>query len=320
MAIIDVIVPNYNGRAHLEICLAALQHQTRHADMRVTVVDDASSDDSVAFVRANYPDVHLLVLPYNQGFVAGCNAAIAATSGEYVVLLNNDTEAHPSWLAELIGTLESHPQYAFAASKLMLFDRRTIIHSAGDFYRIDGIPGNRGVWQADAPQFQQPQEVFGPCAGAAAYRRSALNQLAVDGVVFDQDLGMYCEDVDLNLRARLHGMRTIFVPTAIVYHRLSATGGGALASYYCGRNFPLVWLKNIPAPLFRRYLWIMLWRQIQIFVDALWHIRGQAARARIRGQLAAWGHIGQFLAKRTQIPTPVDSTKMMLVMGSEDVR
>ncbi|RLT22669.1 MAG: glycosyltransferase family 2 protein [Chloroflexi bacterium] len=315
---IDVIVPNYNGRSHLEICLAALQHQTCHADMRVTVVDDASSDDSVAFVRTNYPDVHLIVLPQNQGFVAGCNAAIAATTGEYVVLLNNDTEATPIWLAELIGALEAHPEYAFAASKLMLFDRRTIIHSAGDFYRIDGIPGNRGVWQSDAPQFQQPQEVFGPCAGAAAYRRSALNQLAVDGVVFDQDLGMYCEDVDLNLRARLHGLRTIFVPTAIVYHRLSATGGGALASFYCGRNFPLVWLKNIPAPLFSRYIWIMLWRQIQIFADALWHIRGQAARARLRGQLAAWGHIGQFLAKRTQIPTPVDSTKLMLLMGSEE--
>ncbi len=315
---IDVIVPNYNGRSHLEICLAALQHQTCHADMRVTVVDDASSDDSVAFVRTNYPDVHLIVLPQNQGFVAGCNAAIAATTGEYVVLLNNDTEATPIWLAELIGALEAHPEYAFAASKLMLFDRRTIIHSAGDFYRIDGIPGNRGVWQSDAPQFQQPQEVFGPCAGAAAYRRSALNQLAVDGVVFDQDLGMYCEDVDLNLRARLHGLRTIFVPTAIVYHRLSATGGGALASFYCGRNFPLVWLKNIPAPLFSRYIWIMLWRQIQIFADALWHIRGQAARARLRGQLAAWGHIGLFLAKRTQIPTPVDSTKLMLLMGSEE--
>jgi GT2 family glycosyltransferase len=236
-----------------------------------------------------------------------------------VVLLNNDTEVTPVWLAELIGALESHPEYAFAASKLMLFDRRTIIHSAGDFYRIDGIPGNRGVWQADAPQFQQPQEVFGPCAGAAAYRRSALNQLAVAGDVFDRDLGMYCEDVDLNLRARLHGLRTIFVPTAIVYHRLSATGGGALASFYCGRNFPLVWLKNIPAPLFRRYIWIMLWRQIQIFADATWHIRGQAARARLRGQLAAWGHVRQFLAKRTQIPTPVDSTKMMLLMGSEEV-
>ena len=76
---IDVIVPNYNGQSHLETCLAALQHQTRHADMRVTVVDDASRDDSVAFVRTNYPEVQLLVLPHNQGFVAACNAAIATT-------------------------------------------------------------------------------------------------------------------------------------------------------------------------------------------------------------------------------------------------
>lgn len=320
MTIIDVIVPNYNGRAHLAICLAALQRQTRHADMRVTVVDDASSDDSVAFVRTNYPDVHLIVLPHNQGFVAGCNAAIAATAGAYVVLLNNDTEVTPIWLAELIGALEANPEYVFAASKLMLFDRRTIIHSAGDFYRIDGIPGNRGVWQSDAPQFQHSQEVFGPCAGAAAYRRSALDQLAVDGDVFDRDLGMYCEDVDLNLRARLHGMRTVFVPTAIVYHRLSATGGGMLASYYCGRNFPLVWLKNIPAPLYERYIWLMLWRQVTIFADALWHMRGQAARARLRGQLAAWGLIGRFLAKRSQIPTQIDTTKMMLLIKSEDVQ
>lgn len=316
---IDVIVPNYNGQSHLETCLAALQHQTRHADMRVTVVDDASRDDSVAFVRTNYPEVQLLVLPHNQGFVAACNAAIATTSGEYVVLLNNDTEVTPVWLAELIGALEAHPEYAFAASKLMLFDRRTIIHSAGDYYRIDGVPGNRGVWQVDAPQFQRVQEVFGPCAGAAAYRRKALNQLAVGGAVFDRDLGMYCEDVDLNLRARLHGLRTIFVPTAIVYHRLSATGGGAMASYFCGRNFPLVWLKNIPAPLFGRYIWLMAWRQVQIFADAVWHIRGQAARARLRGQLAAWLHIGQFMAKRIHIPTLVDSSKLMLLMGSEEV-
>lgn len=309
---IDVIVANYNGRAHLEICLAALAAQTRHADLRVTVVDDCSSDDSVAYVRHHYPTVHLLVLPQNNGFVAACNAGIVATDGEYVVLLNNDTEVPPTWLAELIGALESHPEYAFAASKLMLFDQRTIIHSAGDYYGVDGVPGSRGVWQADAPIYQRMQEVFGPCAGAGAYRRQALVRLAVDGAVFDPDLVMYCEDVDLNLRARLHGMRTLFVPTAIVYHRLSATGGGVLASYYCGRNFPLVWLKNMPTPLVWRYGWRMLWTQLRISIDALRHIRGSAARARLRGQLAVWAHIGRFMAKRRHIPTQVDVATLML--------
>ena len=317
---IDVIVPNYNGRAHLEICLAALAAQTRMHDVRITVVDDCSHDDSVAFVRQHYPTVHLIVQPQNRGFVAACNTAIDATDGEYVVLLNNDTEVTPTWLADLIGALESHPEYAFASSKLMLFDRRDIIHSAGDFYGVDGVPGSRGVWHADAPAYQMQCEVFGPCAGAAAYRRQALMQLAVDGAVFDPDLVMYCEDVDLNLRARLHGMRTIFVPTAIVYHRLSATGGGSLASYYCGRNFPLVWIKNMPTPLAWRYIWRMIGTQLRISIDALRHIRGQAARARLRGQFAAWAHIGRFMAKRTHIPPHVDETTLMLLTGIEASR
>jgi GT2 family glycosyltransferase len=308
--VIDVIVPNYNGRHHLEICIPALLRQTRIADVRILVVDDCSTDDSVPFLATAFPTVRVLVLTHNQGFVAACNAAIAATDGEYVVLLNNDTECDEHWLGELVGALEAAPDYAFAASKLLLFDRRDIIHSAGDFYRIDGIPGNRGVWQADSARYNQREEVWGPCAGAAAYRRSALALLAVNGQVLDADLGMYCEDVDLNLRARLHGMRTVYVPTAVVYHRLSATGGGALASYYCGRNFVLVWLKNMPAPLLWRALPAMLWQQLLIFGSALWHIRGVSARARLRGQLAVFPKLRLFLRKRRAIPADVDIATM----------
>lgn len=309
---IDVIVPNYNGRRHLEICIPALLRQERIADVRILVVDDCSTDDSVAFLHTHYPSVDVLVMPQNAGFVAACNAGIAASDGAYVVLLNNDTEADPRWLAELIGALETSPEYSFAASKLLLFDRRETLHAAGDFYRIDGIPGNRGVWQTDAPVYNQREEVFGPCAGAAAYRRSALQALAVDGNVFDPDLGMYCEDVDLNLRARLHGMRTLYVPTAVVYHRLSATGGGTLASYYCGRNFVLVWLKNMPSAVLWRALPRMLGQQVVIFAQALWHIRGAAARARIRGQLAVLPALGRFLQKRRLIPAQVDVSRLFL--------
>lgn len=309
---IDVIVPNYNGIHHLAICFDALRRQTRNADMRVIMVDDASTDDSVAFVRTNYPEVHVIVMPQNGGFVASCNAAIAASQAEFVVLLNNDTEVTPTWLAQLIGALEQYPEYDIAASKLMLFDRRDVIHSAGDFYRIDGIPGNRGVWQHDAPQYQAQEEVFGACAGASAYRRRVIEMISVDGQFFDPDLVMYCEDVDLNLRARLHGLRTVFVPTAIVYHRLSATGGGTLASYYCGRNFALVWLKNMPDALLRRYLGVMIWRQCALMVESIRHIRGQAARARLRGQWHMLGQIMWFWHKRRAIPADVDEAQLLL--------
>lgn len=294
---IDVIVPNYNGADWLPICLHALERQTRR-DFLVTVVDDASQDDSAALLARDFPHIHLLQLPQNRGFAAAVNAAIDATRQPYVVLLNNDTEVEPDFLAALIGTLEREPAFAFAAAKMRLMERRDTLHSAGDFYRLNGEPGSRGVWQRDDGQFDQSLEVFGPCAGAAAYRRSALDQVREGGKVFDERLGMYCEDVDLNLRARRAGLRTRFVAQAIVYHQLSATGGGNLASYYCGRNFTLVWLKNMPRQLARRYWPALLLRQLRYSVEALLHLREPAARARLRGQWAGLRDAVHFVRNR----------------------
>jgi GT2 family glycosyltransferase len=297
---IDVIIPSYNGVALLPTCLDALRRQTRQ-DFAITVVDDASTDESVTLLRESYPEVRIIRLSRNSGLARAINRAIAATHGEYVVLLNNDTEADPSWLAELIGALEQQHAYAFAASKLRLFDRRDVLHSAGDGYGCDGIPFNRGVWEQDLGQYDDSREVFGPCAGAAAYRRTTLQRLAIGGQVLDEDLFMYCEDVDLNVRAYLAGERTIFVPSAIVYHKLSATGGGPLASYYVGRNTILVWIKNMPLRVIGRCLGAFLVSQARIAWDALRNMRGAAARARLRGQIAALRSLPRFVAKRRHL-------------------
>lgn len=297
MQTIDVIIPNYNGAALLPTCLDALRAQTRR-DFAVTVVDDGSGDGSLTLLAEAYPEVRVVRMARNSGLAAAVNAGIAATAAPVVVLLNNDTEADSSWLAELVGALERRPAYAFAASKLLLFDRRDHIHSAGDYYRPDGEPGSRGVWERDVGQYDAVSEVFGPCAGAAAYRRAALEALAEGGRVFDEDLVMYCEDVDLNLRARRRGLRTLFVPTAVVYHKLSATGGGSLASYYCGRNFALVWVKNMPGPLARRHWPRLLASQLGFALSSLRHSREPAARARLWGQLAALRALPRFARKR----------------------
>lgn len=296
---IDVIIPNYNGAALLPTCLEALRAQTRR-DFAVTVVDDCSTDGSVALLAERYPEVRVVHTARNGGFAPAVNAGVAATSRPFVVLLNSDTEAHPAWLAELVGALERHPAYAFAASKLLLFDRRDHLHSAGDFYRLNGEPGSRGVWERDRGQYDSVGEVFGPCAAAAAYRRSALERLSEGGRLLDEDLVMYCEDVDLNLRARRAGLRTLFVPTAVVYHMLSATGGGSLASYYCGRNFALVWAKNMPRPLARRHWPALLASQLGFALHSLRHLREPAARARLRGQLEALRQLPRFLRKRRE--------------------
>jgi GT2 family glycosyltransferase len=311
---IDIIIPNYNGVALLPTCLNALRRQTRQ-DFQVTIVDDGSTDQSLELLARTYPEVQLVVMERNRGLAAAVNAGIRNTHRPIVVLLNNDTEADSRWLEHLVGTLERFPEFAFAASKLKLFDQRDQLHSAGDFYQPNGVPGSRGVWQRDHGQFDALSEVFGPCAGAAAYRRSALDALAEHGNVLDEDLVMYCEDVDLNLRARLQGMRTVFVPQAVVYHKLSATGGGSLASYYCGRNFMLVWAKNMPTSLARRHFGALCRSQLGFVLHSLWHSREPAARARLRGQFAGLRALPRFLQKRTAQLTPERIRQFAVQLG-----
>jgi GT2 family glycosyltransferase len=262
----------------LPTCLSALREQTWR-DFEVIVVDNGSTDDSLALLGTSFPEAGIVALSENLGFAAAANEGIRRARGEILVLLNNDTQADQHWLANLITCLESHPEAGLAASKLRLFDDRQVIHSAGDCVTLAGIPVNRGVWQTDHGQFDGDEYVFSACAGAAAYRRSMLGDVGL----FDTAFGSYCEDVDLAWRAQLRGWRCVFAPQAVVYHRLSATGGGARASYFAGRNFVYLVAKNYPSALLVRNLHRVLRAQMAIAMDGLRAWRGQAARARLRG-------------------------------------
>lgn len=296
---VSVIIPNWNGAQLLPTCLRSLAAQTLR-EFEVIVVDNASSDDSRALLAREFPEVYVLALEENLGFAGAVNAGIRAARGMVIVLLNNDTEAEPTWLEELVRALEANPRAGMAASKLRLFDARDRLHSAGDFFGVDGLPGNRGVWEVDRGQYDDPcapPPLFGACGGAAAYRRALFALIGL----FDEDLRFSCEDVDLNWRARLAGFECAFAPKAIVYHRLSATGGGALASYYVGRNTLAVLAKNYPGGLWKKYCGRIVRAQLRIAWDALKSWRGAAARARLRGQLAGLVALPRFLDKRRAV-------------------
>jgi GT2 family glycosyltransferase len=296
MPTISVIIPTWNGLKHLPTCFEALQAQT-FTDFETILVDNASSDESVSQTKSNYPWVKVVQLPHNMGFTGAINAGIEAAQGEFLVLLNNDTEATPGWLEAIFSAFAGQPQVGSVASKILLFDERHLIHSAGDGVGVDGIPLNRGVWQADEGQFDQDTFIWGGCGGAVAYRQSALEAVGV----LDEDLFMYCEDVDLNWRLQLAGYTCVFAPQAVVYHHLSATGGGEIASYYTGRNTILVLVKSLPTYLWRSYYPQIISAQLKIAWSALRAWRGTAARARLRGQLVALLHIPRWLGKRKQV-------------------
>lgn len=290
---VSVIIPNWNGESLLPTCLDALRRQM-YQDFEVVVMDNASTDGSRRLLREGYPEVRVVGLSQNLFFARACNAGIRLTETELVALLNNDTEAEPSWLEELVRALDSGSQYGFATSKLLLFDRRDTIQSAGDSYRSNGVPGNRGVWERDDGRYNERCEVFGACGAASLYRRSMLEEIGL----FDEEFRGYCEDVDLSFRAQLAGYRCVFAPDARVYHRLSATGGGPVASFLCGRNFINVVVKDIPGSMLRRYWRRILGAQVGYALHSLRHSREPSARARLKGQVSALLQLPSMLRKR----------------------
>ncbi len=273
-----VIIANWNGAHHLRVCLDSLRAQT-HDNFEIIVVDNGSTDGSLEMLRRQYPGVRVLALEKNYGFVVACNRGAAMTTADVLVMLNNDTEVEPQWLEALCRALEAHPEAGSAASKMLLFDRRQVLHATGDILDEAFMPQNRGVWEEDKGQYDEDRWVFGACGGAAAYRRQAWDQ--VGG--FDERLFMYLEDVDLAWRLQAAGWKCIYVPDARVYHHLSATGGGVIASYYVGRNTLLLHRRYLTAAQWRQNRFAVLRAHARVAWDALRAWRGAAARARLRG-------------------------------------
>ncbi len=317
-SLVSIIIPHLNGKHHLDDCLGSLRRQT-FKNFEVLLVDNGSTDGSQDYVRRNFPEVCLLELGSNHGFTGACNVGYEQSSGEFIILLNNDTEVEPDWLEVIVDAFNAKPNTGSVASKMLLFDRRDFLHTAGDYYRIDGIPGNRGVWKRDNGQYDVEEIVFSACGGAAAYRRSMLKEIGF----LDDDFFFSCEDIDLAWRANLAGWDVVYLPTAVVYHKLKASGGtGERSSFYDGRNFLYIIWKNYPSVLFLRHWRAIMSAQLGISIKALRSWRGSSARARLRGQLAGLVGIFKMWPKRREIQanrvvdddtikarlTPVDET------------
>ena len=292
----SVIIPNWNGALLLPDCLASLRVQT-YPHLEVIVADGASHDGSPELVAERFPDVRLVRLDANYGFTGNVNAGLRAARGEVLALFNNDAEAEPAWVAELVAALTADPSLGSCASKILEHGDRRTIASAGDVLRRDGLAAQRGNGQLDDGRFDQSCEVFAASGGAAAYRRAMLEDVGL----FDERFVSYLEDVDLGLRARLRGWGCRFVPTARVYHRVSATGGGALASFFVARNSIRLLARGFPSGVLHACWPAILRAQIRRAREAAAAWRGEAARATLRGQAAGLLNLSDALRSRRAI-------------------
>jgi GT2 family glycosyltransferase len=246
---ISVIIVNWNGKHFLRECLSSLRQQTFRS-FETILVDNGSKDGSVEYARAEFPEVRILALAENRGFTGGNIAGLELATGELIVLLNNDTEAHPGWLEEIHNACLTHPAAGSFASKMMYFDDRQRIENCGFEIDLAGTTVDLGRDTIDGPEWSSPRKVFGACGGAVTYRRSMLDHIGF----LDDDFFMIYEDVDLSFRAQLSGYTCVYVPQAIVYHRYrsSIRTRPALQVFYSQRNIDLVLLKNLPLGLILR--------------------------------------------------------------------
>jgi hypothetical protein len=252
---VTIIIVNYNGKEFLPECLSCLERQTfRNFD--VVVVDNGSTDGSLEELgrflqgRLLRNRVRTLSLRSNTGFTGGNIEGMRYCKGEYVALLNNDTEADERWLEELVKAMDAAPEVGICASKMIAYGT-DLIDSAGDGFAtlLKGFKTGEGEKEQG---YNQPGYVFGACAGAALYRRAMIREIGF----LDEDFFLIHEDADLNFRAQLSGWKVMYVPSAIVYHKVRSSIGhmSDTAVYYTLRNSEFVRIKNIPCGVFLRCL------------------------------------------------------------------
>jgi GT2 family glycosyltransferase len=216
---VTIVIPNWNGADFIAEALTSLQQQT--LQHKVIVVDNGSSDDSVSIIRKEFPHVRLLEFKDNAGFSGGVNRGIQPAledGADFIALFNNDATADPNWLAQLVSAAEDQPSAGIVTGKLLHTDGDHI-DSTGEFYTIWGMPFPRDRNQKDTGQRDIAQNIFGGTGGASLYRAKMLKQIGL----FDEDFFVYFEDIDLSFRAQLAGWKVWLQPSAIAYHRVSAS-------------------------------------------------------------------------------------------------
>ncbi|GFE60329.1 glycosyltransferase family 2 protein [Geobacter sp. AOG2] len=291
---VSVIILTWNGRAYLKECLDSLEAQS-FRDFETILVDNGSTDGSADHVRSEYPWVRLLELPENAGFAEGNNRGLALARGDYIVTLNNDTKVDPGFLAELVRAVEGDGRVGMVAARMRNFYRPERIDAAGLKIGTNGLGYNIGYGEIDDGRYDGVP-LFGPCGGAALYRRELLDEVGF----FDADFFAYYEDFDLAWRARLAGWKALAAPRALVYHVHSATGGemSRFKVYHTHRNKWFVIVKNWPAALLRRHFVSIVCADCAAFCLAVLRGRGLAA---LRARLDVLGGLARLLHKRREV-------------------
>jgi GT2 family glycosyltransferase len=292
--LVSIVIVTWNGLQYLDACLGAVAAQVG-VSTETILVDNMSTDGSVAYVRERFPWVRVVALSENRGFAGGNNAGVREARGHFIALLNNDAVPEPRWLQALLGGVDEETRFALVTSRIVYMHDPELIDSAGDGMLTSGGAFKRHHG-ASVEVARESGEVFGVCGAACLMPRRVYDELGG----FDEDFFVSHEDVDLSYRARLLGYRCRYVADAVVRHHGSVTIGrvSGFAIFHGQRNLEWLYMKNTPMPLL---LTTLPGHMIYMAAAGVHFARTGALGPFIRGKLAAMAGMPLVLRKRWRV-------------------
>lgn len=247
---VAVIIPHWNGWSILEPCLQSLD-ASLYENLHVVVVDNASSDESVANIKANFPKVQVIENDENLGFAGGCNVGLREVEADFYLILNNDTTHEPGWIRSMVDRMESDEQIAAVQPKIMSAQDPKVFDYAGGvggLMDILAFPFALGriftTMEEDDGYYDEPQDIFWASGTALLLRGSALDKVGL----FDEDFFAHMEEIDLCWRLHNAGWRVVNEPKSKIYHHSGWTlpPDRFQKKYLNHRNNLMMIIKNYP--------------------------------------------------------------------------
>ena len=290
---VSLVIPNYNGIGYIEKLLHSIYSQTIPFE-EIIIIDDASTDQSVVFIKTNYPSIKLIENKINQGFAKSVNYGIRSSNSRYVCLLNNDLYLTDTWLEKAMEPFKTGNNIGAVATNILLAESSGLVDSQGDDYFITGSALKHNHLKKNDIENKITQKTFSACAAAAIYDKTVLEKTGL----LDEFLNSYYEDVDLSFRINLSGYKIIYTPHAQSFHHLSSAYGKTprkmLFNSY--RNEEIVFWADMPGLLLCKYF---LLRIIFLFMQSIVKIFKMQFIVYLQAKISAIMAIPYIIKKRT---------------------
>lgn len=304
---VSVVILNWNGRFFLEKFLPSVYNST-YPNIEFVIGDNGSTDDSLDFVKANYPQIRIIQNDQNYGFAGGYNKVLEQVQADYYILLNSDVEVTTHWIEPVIEMMERE-NYVAAQPKIRAFHKKTHFeHAGGAGGYLDkwGYPFCRGrilhVTEEDRGQYDTEEEIFW-ATGAALFIKSSAWREAQG---FDADFFAHMEEIDLCWRIKRLGHKIGYCPKSTVYH----VGGGTLQTsnpkktYLNFRNNLFMLHKNLPLGQALGIIFIRFWLDLLALIHFLVQGKGKDAWAISRSHQAFFTNFFKNSKKRKKYNVP----------------